>query len=301
MKHIRVEKDFIEDLYRDKEMETIERYTDGSYYHFYSYTDRDEKYEWGGYCKDSFYYPYGGVAFYSNNMFHLVDRKKTVLHQSGQNVYQWCQIDALTRDDVELVFLTGVAGSGKTYLSLAYALEVLDDNENDYRRIILSRPRQELQRSQGFLPGDEMEKIKPYMMPFYDSARSMGYIQQFKKGVKLEEDIGGIVFQSLETIKGRSFEDSIVIVDECEDARFRELQSLLTRVDNSKVILCGDIGQVDDKTFNGENIPLRYASSKFKSEKFSVEICNLISSRRGNITQFVIDNFDEEEYLGGKW
>lgn len=302
MRHIRRDKDFIEGIYEEGRYKDNSYYIEGEYYHFYQYTEEDEKYKWDGHINDSYFYPSGGMAFYKNRCFYLVDRKKEILNQSGLNPYQWCIIDALSRDrdDVELVFLTGVAGSGKTYLSLAYALEMIG-KDNDYINIYLTRPKQQLQRKEGFLPGDEMDKIRPYMMPYFDSARSMGYIQQFKKGIKLEEDVGGIVFQPLEKIKGRSFENSIIICDEASDLRYREIESLLTRVNKCKVILCGDIKQIDDNTFGKESIPLVYTLNKFRGEGYVVNIHNPIVSRESKIAKYVINNFSEEEYLEGEW
>lgn len=304
MEHIKVDEVFVEVIYKKGECSQKDvgvynyNYSEGSYYHFYRFTDMNKKYEWGEHIHDSYYYPSGGVALYKKGKFYLVDRKKEILNQRGLNPYQWCTIDALCRDreDIELIFLTGVAGSGKTYLSLAYALKMLE-KEDDYINVILSRPKQDLERREGFLPGGEMEKIKPYMMPFYDSARSMGYIQSFKKGVKLEEDVGGIIFQPLEKIKGRSFENSIIICDEAEDMRYREIVSLLTRINKCKVILSGDIQQTDDDTFGDGETPLEYACNKFKNQRYAVEIYNPIIVRESRVAKFVINNFSENEYL----
>lgn len=296
MRHIKVPNDFINIIYSEGEVES-EGYIENEYYHFFIHeVSNKEEDKWDGYSKSTYYQPSGGVALYKNNTFYLINRKKTMSNQSGNNVFQWITVDALTRDEIELIILTGVAGSGKTFLSLAYALEEINKEDSEYNHIVLSRPKQDLGRDEGFLPGGEDDKIAPYMMPFYDNARSMGYIQQFRKCVRAGENFGGIVFQPLEKIKGRSFENSIVIVDEAEDMRYREIESLLTRINNCKVILSGDIRQIDDKSFSKNNIPLKYAIDKFMNQDFVFQVDNPITSRKGKITEFVIDNFSEEEY-----
>lgn len=302
MRHIKRDREFIEKIYDEKVINVENEDLDTGYYHFYQYTEVNEDFEWDNYVKDSYYYPSGGLFWYKNGRCELVDRKSTVLTSKGLNPYQWMIVDALKRDrdEIEVLFLTGVAGSGKTYLSLAYALEMLD-KENIYTNVVLSRPKQSLGREQGFLPGDEDDKIEPYMKPFYDNARSMGYIQRFERAVRKGEDVGGIIFQALETIKGRSFENSIVIIDEAEDLRYREIESLLTRVNRCKMIIAGDVAQVDDNIFSRNNIPLVYSIKKFRKDNidFVIDIHNPINNRESKVVDYVIKNFSYEEFKEG--
>lgn len=298
MKHVEIDRNFLNKLYENKAMSN-EKYDLGNgYYHLYVYVDIDslenEDKKWGGYPRSSYYYPNGCIVYSENNRLYLVDHEKNIGHHTGNNPYQWATIDALYRNEIELLFQTGVAGSGKTYLALGYALDIIENSE--YTNIVLSRPKQDLERSEGAVPGDDDDKIEPYMMPFYDNARSLGEIQKFKRLAKLCEDTNGIMFQPLEKIKGRSFEKSIVIVDEAEDCRYRELESLLTRLNGCKTIICGDIRQIDDRTFSKNNIPLVYAINKMKDENFIAHIENPITARKGKVTKFVINNFSYNEY-----
>jgi predicted ribonuclease YlaK len=298
VKHAQVSQEFLQSVFQNKKISSNGYDLEDGYYHIYAYDNLqslsvDSK-SYDGFPASTYFYPAGAIVYYNNGMVEIVDHNISINGQTGNNPYQWATIDALLRDNIELVILTGVAGSGKTFLSLAYALSKVENSQ--YNKIVLSRPKQTLERDEGFLPGGEDDKIMPYMMPFYDNARSMGASQDFQRMVNRGEDTFGITFQPLEKIKGRSFENTIVIVDEAEDMRYREIESLLTRLNNSKVIICGDIKQIDDKTFSKNNIPLTYAIQKFYGQDFVAHIDNPITSRKGKVTQFVIKNFSYEEY-----
>jgi predicted ribonuclease YlaK len=296
--HAQVSQEFLESVFQHKRISSNGYDLENGYCHIYAYDDLkilsvDSK-KYDGFPRSTYFYPAGALVYYENGEVELVDQNRAVNGQTGNNPYQWATIDALLRDEIEVVILTGVAGSGKTFLSLAYALSKVENSQ--YNKIVLSRPKQELERDEGFLPGGEDDKIMPYMMPFYDNARSMGCSQDFQRMVNRGEDTFGITFQPLEKIKGRSFENTIVIVDEAEDMRYREIESLLTRLNNSKVIICGDIKQIDDRTFSKDNIPLTYAINKFYGQDFVAHINNPITSRKGKVTRFVIENFSYDEF-----
>jgi len=296
--HAQVSQEFLQSVFQNKKISSNGYDLEDGYYHIYAYDNLqslsvDSK-SYDGFPASTYFYPAGAIVYYNNGMVEIVDHNISINGQTGNNPYQWATIDALLRDNIELVILTGVAGSGKTFLSLAYALSKVENSQ--YNKIVLSRPKQTLERDEGFLPGGEDDKIMPYMMPFYDNARSMGASQDFQRMVNRGEDTFGITFQPLEKIKGRSFENTIVIVDEAEDMRYREIESLLTRLNNSKVIICGDIKQIDDKTFSKNNIPLTYAIQKFYGQDFVAHINNPITSRKGKVTRFVIENFSYEEF-----
>ena len=298
MNHAQVSQEFLQSVFQNKKISSNGYDLEDGYYHIYAYDNLqslsvDSK-SYDGFPASTYFYPAGAIVYYNNGMVEIVDHNISINGQTGNNPYQWATIDALLRDNIELVILTGVAGSGKTFLSLAYALSKVENSQ--YNKIVLSRPKQTLERDEGFLPGGEDDKIMPYMMPFYDNARSMGASQDFQRMVNRGEDTFGITFQPLEKIKGRSFENTIVIVDEAEDMRYREIESLLTRLNNSKVIICGDIKQIDDKTFSKNNIPLTYAIQKFYGQDFVAHINNPITSRKGKVTRFVIENFSYEEF-----
>jgi phosphate starvation-inducible protein PhoH and related proteins len=145
---------------------------------------------------------------------------------------------ALEQHDV--IFLLGPAGTGKTYLSMAYAIgQILSHHK---QKIVLTRPIVEAGESLGFLPGTFDEKVNPYMMPLYDSISQLVGFQ----GPQFEKVQRAIETAPLAYMRGRTFHDSICIFDEAQNATRSQLKLFLTRLgDNSKMIITGDPTQSD--------------------------------------------------------
>lgn len=140
----------------------------------------------------------------------------------------------------DLIFATGPAGSGKTYLAIALAVKALKNKE--VRRIILSRPAVEAGENLGFLPGDMKEKIDPYLQPLYDALSDM------LPPKKLEEYLESNVIQiaPLAFMRGRTLNDAFVILDEAQNTTRNQLKMFLTRMGASaKFIITGDMSQID--------------------------------------------------------
>ncbi|MBM2813403.1 MAG: Phosphate starvation-inducible protein PhoH-like protein [Ignavibacteria bacterium] len=151
-------------------------------------------------------------------------------------------------DKNDLVFAIGPAGTGKTFLAVAMALASLRSNETG--RIILSRPAVEAGESLGFLPGDLREKIDPYLRPLTDSLHFMLSADKMKS--MLEKEIIEII--PLAYMRGRTLNNSFVILDEAQNATNIQMKMFLTRLgENSKAIVTGDITQIDlpDKNNSG--------------------------------------------------
>lgn len=147
-------------------------------------------------------------------------------------------VDAFSRYD--MVFATGPAGSGKTYLSIALAVKALKDKE--VKRIILSRPAVEAGEKLGFLPGDMKEKVDPYLQPLYDALEDM------LPAAKLRDMIEKHVIQiaPLAFMRGRTLNDAVVILDEAQNTTVAQIRMFLTRMGwNTKMIITGDLTQVD--------------------------------------------------------
>lgn len=147
-------------------------------------------------------------------------------------------VDAYEKND--MVFATGPAGTGKTYLSIALAVRAL--KEKTARKIILSRPAVEAGEKLGFLPGDMKEKIAPYLQPLYDALGDM--LPAIKLQDMMEKNI--IQIAPLAFMRGRTLSDAVVILDEAQNTTPAQLRMFLTRMGwDTKMIITGDMTQID--------------------------------------------------------
>ena len=164
---------------------------------------------------------------------------KTQKRQIGpRSPQQAVYLDAITNSD--LVFGLGPAGTGKTYLAVAKAVEALINGKVD--RIILSRPAVEAGENLGFLPGDLREKVDPYLRPLYDALHDMLPENQVAK--KLEN--GEIEIAPLAFMRGRTLSDAFVILDEAQNTTAVQMKMFLTRLgENASMVITGDLSQVD--------------------------------------------------------
>lgn len=151
---------------------------------------------------------------------------------------QICYYASVKRNDI--CFAIGPAGTGKTYLAVAFAIAAM--KRGIVQRIILARPAVEAGESLGFLPGDFKEKIDPYLKPLYDALQDMLPIEQLKNYM----DKGIIEIVPLAFMRGRTLNNSYVILDEAQNATAMQMKMFLTRLGpNSKAIITGDITQID--------------------------------------------------------
>lgn len=140
----------------------------------------------------------------------------------------------------DMIFATGPAGSGKTYMSIALAVRSLKNKE--IRKIILSRPAVEAGEKLGFLPGDMKDKIDPYLQPLYDALEDMIPPQKLRE--MMEQNI--IQIAPLAFMRGRTLNDAVVILDEAQNTTTAQIKMFLTRMGiNTKMIVTGDGSQVD--------------------------------------------------------
>jgi len=147
-------------------------------------------------------------------------------------------IDAIRKFDI--VFGIGPAGTGKTYLAMAMAISSL--TKGHVNRIILTRPAVEAGESLGFLPGDLYEKVNPYLRPLYDALHDM---VRYEKASRLIEQ-GAIEVAPLAFMRGRTLNDSFVILDEAQNTTSEQMKMFLTRLGfSSKAVITGDITQID--------------------------------------------------------
>lgn len=164
------------------------------------------------------------------------DRSPLVARNENQEDY----LDALRNRD--LVISTGSAGSGKTFLATAHAVDLLIDKE--YDSIIVTRPVLTAEEELGFLPGTVMEKFMPFFRPVYDVLKKRmghGFLQYC-----LREGIDKVEIAPLAYMRGRTFENSIVILDEAQNVTVSQMKLFLTRMgEGTKCIINGDVAQID--------------------------------------------------------
>ena len=199
------------------------------------------------------------------NSLQLVMSKSEIFTKSGvepKNKEQTFALSLLLDEKIPLVTLTGVPGSGKTYLALMTALKEIE--KENKKRIIFTRPIQTVGKDIGFLPGTLNEKMAPWLAPIVDNFRNQfGDLTYFD----LMIEKGTIDVAPLSYIRGRSFNDAIIIVDEAQNATVHELKTVITRTGkNSKIILLGDIEQVDLPYVNKFSNGLTIVAEKLKNE-----------------------------------
>ncbi len=147
-------------------------------------------------------------------------------------------IDAIRRHD--LVFGVGPAGTGKTYLAMAMAVSALMNKE--VQRIVLARPAVEAGEKLGFLPGDLAEKVNPYLRPLYDALHDM---MELSKARRLVEQ-GAIEVAPLAFMRGRTLNESFVVLDEAQNTTIEQMKMFLTRLGyDSRAVITGDLTQID--------------------------------------------------------
>ena len=172
---------------------------------------------------------------YAENTSVISTWKKTITAKSKtQQEY----LDAIAAND--LVFGVGPAGTGKTYLAVARAVEALKSGQVE--RIILSRPAVEAGERLGFLPGDMKEKVDPYLRPLYDAIYDMMPPDKMDRMMAS----GQIEIAPLAFMRGRTLAQSFVIIDEAQNTTTVQMKMVLTRLgDDSKMVITGDLGQID--------------------------------------------------------
>ena len=212
----------------------------------------------------------------------------------GKSAQQQQLIKAFHNKD--LIFAVGPAGTGKTYLSIALAVQAL--KEKAVKKIILSRPAVEAGEKLGFLPGDMKDKIDPYLQPLYDALEDM------LPPVKLQDMIEKHVIQiaPLAFMRGRTLSDAIVILDEAQNTTPAQIRMFLTRMGwNTKMIVTGDLTQIDLPRSQQSGLK---EALRVLSDVDDIEIVKLSSKdivRHKLVTQIVnaYDNFDKtyKKYL----
>jgi PhoH-like ATPase len=185
-----------------------------------------------------------------------------------KNAEQAFAVNALLNNNIKLVALQGVAGTGKTLLALAAALE----QQKLFQQIILARPLVPLSNKEiGFLPGDAKDKIGPYMEPLWDNLKfiksQFGENEKKHKAIVEMEESGRILITPLAFIRGRSLSNILFIVDEAQNLTPHEVKTIITRAgEGTKIVFTGDVHQIDTPYLDEYSNGLAYLIDKLKGQ-----------------------------------
>lgn len=182
-----------------------------------------------------------------------------------RDIYQALALNLLLDPEIHLVNLTGAAGSGKTILALAAAIEMTVASKL-YKRIIATRSTQGLDEDIGFLPGNETEKMEPWLGAITDNLEALHEDDEnMHSSVDYILDKVPIQFKSMNYIRGRSFQHSLILIDECQNLSPHQIKTIVTRAGTgSKVICLGNLAQIDTPYLSSLSSGLTYMTERFK-------------------------------------
>ena len=212
--------------------------------------------------------------------------KNNVYGIKPRNSEQTFAVDALTNIDIPIVSMTGKAGTGKTLLALASALQV----RKNYRQIYVARPVVPLSNKDiGFLPGDIEDKLAPYMTPLWDNLKVIQ--DQYGETDKQHQAINQmlkdekLVIEPLSYIRGRSLQRIYFIVDEAQNLTPHEIKTIITRVgEGAKIVFTGDIYQIDHPYLDSQSNGLSYLIEHFKGQRLYSHV-NLLKGERSVLAE----------------
>jgi PhoH-like ATPase len=221
-----------------------------------------------------------------------IKRMRAVSGISPRNIEQECAIDALTAEEVDVVALTGRAGTGKTLLALAAGISMYE--KKHYEQVMVARPVVPMGQDLGFLPGDVEEKLRPWMQPIFDNLdviigtptekKDERFVSKYKSSNYLIES-GAVHIEPLTYIRGRSLPRRYLIIDEAQNLRPLDVKTILTRAgEGTKVVFTGDLDQIDTPYLDAHSNGLSYLISRFINEEIFCYL-NLSKSARSALAE----------------
>jgi PhoH-like ATPase len=213
----------------------------------------------------------------STNKFHTVVDMKDVWGIKPKNKEQRFAFDILFDDDIKLVVLIGCAGTGKTLLGTAAGIRSTigktAKGKKTYKKFIVTRPIVPLGNDLGYLPGTFEEKMSPWIAPIHDNLDVLFKSKAAKQMLAKYLDDGSIEVEAVTYIRGRSIQDSFFIIDEAQNLTIDELKAIVTRAGHgTKIVLTGDIEQIDNKHMNVHSNGLLTLVDRF----FDEDICGVV-------------------------
>lgn len=240
-----------------------------------------------------------------DNKFHALK------HYTGQQIFgivarndeQWMAFDLLLDSSVKLVSLSGIAGTGKTLIAIASGLHQVVE-EDEYNRLVVSRPISPLGKDLGYLPGTKDDKFNPWMQPIYDNMEILieGHNEyNFKDNARIFGkkkpnindylDFNFIELEPLTYIRGRSLPNQFMIIDEAQNLTPHEMKTIITRAgENTKIVLTGDPYQIDIPYLDSVSNGLSIAVEKMKKEKLVGHV-TLLKGERSKLAEIAASYF----------
>ncbi len=203
-----------------------------------------------------------------------------------RNAEQAFAFDLLNDDRIKLLAITGKAGTGKTLLALAGALK----QHGLYKQILLARPIVSLSNKDlGFLPGDEKQKIAPYMQPLFDNLnvikRQFSLDSNDYRALQEMQAGGSLVIEALAYIRGRSLSDTFCIIDEAQNLTPHEIKTIITRAaEGTKMVFTGDVYQIDSPYLDTQSNGLAYMIDRMQGQEIFGHV-NLVKGERSKLSE----------------
>ncbi|MEW5764176.1 MAG: PhoH family protein [Acidobacteriota bacterium] len=201
---------------------------------------------------------------------HPLDDIKPLWGISPRNKEQRFALDLLLNDGIPLVTLVGKAGTGKTLLALAAGLHKVADQQQ-YQRLLVTRPIFPMGRDIGYLPGELEEKLKPWMQPIFDNLELLLNLSYSNRGHDAYRELVDqriLQIEALTYIRGRSIPNQFLIVDEAQNLTPHEVKTIVTRAgEHTKIVLTGDPYQIDNPYIDSSSNGLTYVVERFKAQK----------------------------------
>lgn len=239
---------------------------------------------------------YGYITDIEDDTFLIEDLSQLNLEQKQawgvqpRNSEQAMALHLLNHDDIDLTIMTGPAGSGKTLLAIASGIhKVLE--EKQYDKIIIARSTPPIAEDIGFLPGTEEEKMAPWLAAFEDNLEVLHHKDEAPHAsIEYVKQKANIQFKSLNFMRGRSFNNAYIIIDEAQSLTQFQLKSIITRVgNNSKIVILGNLAQIDNPYINPLTSGLTYCVEKMKHFKHA-GVMHVNGIERSRLAAFAEEN-----------
>ena len=215
---------------------------------------------------------------YATPLQKIVKSNSKIWGTEPRNKEQQFAFDLLLDPNIPVVSLVGKAGSGKTLLALASGLEQTFGKDALYKKIVVTKPVEPVGKDIGFLPGTMQDKMLPWLAPIQDNLQFL--MGDDKATLELYIEKGQIEVEAMTFIRGRSISNAFIVIDEVQNMTQHEIKTVLTRVgEGTKIVLTGDIEQIDNVYIDATNNGLSYVVERLKDEQITGHVTLLKGER----------------------